>query len=53
MRYAKQDDDQQEAETEYEDEDTLAMVRMLCKEVAELKGRWLILRSSCSNPNPN
>jgi hypothetical protein len=53
VRYAKQDDDQQEAETAYEDADTLAMVRMLCKEVAELKGRWLILRSSCSNPNPN
>ena len=53
MRYAKQDDDQTEDETEDEDEDQAAMIRRLCKEMAELRGRWLVLCSSCSNPNPN
>ena len=56
------EDDQQQAEPVYVDEDPAepSWVRMLRNEMfaqrnemAELRGRWLELRSSCSNPNHN
>jgi len=50
VRYAKQDDDQPEDVTEYAAADQAEMIRRLCIEMEELRGRWLVLCSSCSNP---
>ena len=38
---------------QYEDEDEEQELRRLRNENAELRGRWLVLCSSCSNPSPN